>query len=398
LPTVPVDRARIGNVALVVTAGIGAADLARALADARAIPQQTDLTVYLAAAQRLAHGICVYSPTVTAALRGSTVPEPLFVNPPPIAAALLPLASTSLSRAVLVFLAASLLATAAAVWLGATRLLPPRLPLWQRLLVAAVAAATFPAIQVFAFTGWDGFLLLALVGSLLLLRGGRPLLAGLAGAVFLLKPQLAWGVPLVFLVAREWRALAGFALGGVVWAAGSLATASPSCLRQIAGNVGVLAGQVNRSVGLPGLFDNATRVAALSTALSVLLAAATVAACWHWRRPIAADPAAAIALVTVAVLLGALHAFGDDLMLLMPALLLAARARPGLVIGAVLLLDAALRLDMLVDPHQSVAVGIVFAGLAVAGLLVFRPDRARPASPPAFGPVRPTPPTLTDPV
>ncbi len=384
----PVDRARIGNVALVVTAGIGAADLARALADARAIPHQTDLTIYLAAAQRLAHGICVYSPAVTAALRGSTVPEPLFVNPPPIAAALLPLASSSISRAVLVFVAASLLATAAAVWLGAKHLLPLRLHLWQRLLLAAVAAATFPAIQVFAFTGWDAFLLLALVGSMLLLRDGRPLLAGLAGAVFLLKPQLAWGVPLVFLVAREWRAVAGFALGALAWAGGSLATASPTCLRQLLGNVGVLAGQVNRSVGLPGLLDNATHVEALSTALSVLLGAATVAACWRWRRAIAADPAAAIGLVTVAVLLGAVHAFGDDLMLLMPALLLAARARPALVIGAVLLLDAALRLDMLVDPHQSVVVGIVFAGLAVTGLLVFRPDLTRLAPPPASGPAR----------
>jgi hypothetical protein len=157
--------------------------------------------------------------------------------------------------------------------------------------------------------------------------------------------------------------------------------ATPACLGRLAANLGVVAGQVNRSVGLPGLLDTVTHQASLSTALSVLLGTATVAAAWHWRRAIAADPAGAIDLVTVAVIFGAVHAFGDDLMLLMPALLLVTRTRPGLVVGAILVLDATLRVDMLLDPHRKVAVGLALAGLVAIGFLVVRPDRLHPLPP-----------------
>jgi len=142
---------------------------------------------------------------------GSYLP---FLNPPPAALVLVPLAVLPLAIGFALFSGLSVAAIVASY-----RVLTRRIgcPPWPTL----VALLCVPGVFSFALGQWAGVLTLCLVVALWLLDR-HPLVAGLALACLLIKPQYIWLVPLALVVMRRWRALAGLALGALVVAALSL--------------------------------------------------------------------------------------------------------------------------------------------------------------------------------
>src|SRR5207237_3075822 len=125
--------------------------------------------------------------------------------------------------------------------------------IWSTLLVAALVGTWYLAapgggrprgIYLAAAVGWlpviyglqlgqpGMFVALGVAGSYALLRANRPLLAGVALGALVLKPQLAFLVPLALLAARQDRAFTGSVI-----ALGALAAASALAL----GTAGVAA-------------------------------------------------------------------------------------------------------------------------------------------------------------
>ena len=95
-------------------------------------------------------------------------------------------------------------------WLAfatALRRLSPRH--WQ------LAALAWPAVMINALGGQIGCWIAAIIAWGLLLLPRRPVAAGLLLSLLVIKPQLAWLVPLALLAGREWRALAAATIGGI---------------------------------------------------------------------------------------------------------------------------------------------------------------------------------------
>ncbi len=131
------------------------------------------------------------------------------------------------------------------VFEGLGQLRATKLLLWTFLLVCGVANALLlraaghgvargtevwlllwaaPAAQLGVSTGQPAALWLASLGlGLALWRAQRDLLAGIALGVLCMKPTLAAPVALALLLAAQWRALAGFVLGGAGVLAASIA-------------------------------------------------------------------------------------------------------------------------------------------------------------------------------
>ncbi|SOB86651.1 Protein of unknown function [Sphingomonas guangdongensis] len=93
-------------------------------------------------------------------------------------------------------------------WLAFARALRRWLPRGWLLLALA-----WPAVLVNAVSGQAGAWIAAIIGWGLILLPRRPLLAGLVFSLLTVKPQLFWLLPVALLAGREWRALAGVAIG-----------------------------------------------------------------------------------------------------------------------------------------------------------------------------------------
>jgi hypothetical protein len=77
----------------------------------------------------------------------------------------------------------------------------------------AMLALATPAVFVNAVAGQNGCWTAGILGWGLILLRGRPALAGLMLSLLVVKPQLAWMIPLALLAGRQWRALAACAAG-----------------------------------------------------------------------------------------------------------------------------------------------------------------------------------------
>ncbi len=78
-----------------------------------------------------------------------------------------------------------------------------------------VVALAWPAVMINALGGQIGCWIAAITAWGLLLLPRRPVAAGLLLSLLVIKPQLAWLVPLALLVGREWRAFGAMAVGGI---------------------------------------------------------------------------------------------------------------------------------------------------------------------------------------
>ena len=127
-------------------------------------------------------------------------------HPPTVGLLLSPLALVDLPTAAAIWLAVSVLCLLASVVLLA-RLIDLPLQAWQ---VGAIVMALLSWFPVFwgLNVGQVGILLLPLTaGAVISLKVGRPGLAGVLLGLTMLVKEIMWPVLLLFLVARNWRAL-----------------------------------------------------------------------------------------------------------------------------------------------------------------------------------------------
>lgn len=220
-----------------------------------------------------------------------------------------------------------------AAYCAALRRWSPQLP-WL--------ALSFPPLLVNAITGQAGFLAAALIMAGMALLPKRPFWGGVLLGLLVLKPQLGLVVPLALVSGRELRALGGaaaaaalliaaslVAFGWVAWQgwfaqanlAAAIASQGLAGWHRMASVYGAL-----RLAGLP-------ETAALAIHAAVALAAAA-GTCLLWRRSAEAGPRAA-ALAAATALASPYFFVYDALILVLPFLWLAGRARHWPALGLV---------------------------------------------------------------
>jgi hypothetical protein len=244
-------------------------------------PFHNDFTFYFAAARiGLAHGwgsiydLALQQMQLDAMGSGIKIAElARYISPPPVAWSALPLTTLPYPIAYWTW-SALLLVALALTWSWAA----PGAGL-ARVIFLVAAVAWLPVIYGLQLGQPGIFVALGVAGSYALLRGNRPVWAGVALAGLVFKPQLAFLVPLALLAARHDRAF----LGSVV-ALGVLAAASALAL----GGAGISAYErllsfaasvpVNRELTLAFLLGDAARP------VQVLIAVWTLVLAYRLRR------------------------------------------------------------------------------------------------------------------
>lgn len=204
----------------------------------------------------------LYDPALQSALQADVGSTALswFVSPPYVAALLAPVGTLPYPVAALLwtFLTLGLL------WLAVRFLvaLDPAFSAlggWRGLLVAGSCQAVLELVG----AGQDtAVILAALAGGALMVARGHAVTAGLVLALALVKPQLAWLVPLVLLARAAWGALAGFVAGGGALFALSLLVLGPGSWARWLGSITsplyrneVVAGQAPKNATVHGLVE-----------------------------------------------------------------------------------------------------------------------------------------------
>lgn len=297
---------------------------------------------------------------------GVTFPKE-FLNPPLFAFAMQPIAQLSLDAGLRLWVCLLVVATAVSTGM-VVRALPER-PLGDaRVLFALAVVVSAPAASGVLLAQVDPLLLVPALGSLLLLRGNRPLAAGLALALVLVKPQLAWLVVPVLAACGMWRMLAGFAGGGLVWVATAPLLLGSDHLGDL---VSLLTSsdqqrQSSEARSLPGLLGliqvGGGAVAVLAMGLGVVVTVAV----WRTRATWRMHPELALGLGILASLDTAPHLFSHDYVLLAVPLLAWATRRPWLSLVAAAGLNAAYLLDVSVPVRFAHTQALVVALLGVA--------------------------------
>ncbi len=306
------------NVLLIMSLGVVVAwcAVARGGLDPMGRPVGTDFSSFYAASKLMWAGRAAdaYVPAAhqaaQAALFGHDVGDTPFFYPPPFLLICAPLAALPYLSALTAWPAV----TAAAFVASARRWLDSRLG-WATILA-------FPAVLLNLGHGQTAFLTAALFawGGWLMKR--RPLMAGAAFGLLIVKPHLALLLPLAMIVSGRWRTLASMAA-----VAAGLCTASV-CLMGIAPWRAFLASApLARAVLEQGLAEPGKMVSAFAAvqllggppalayaaqAASALLATFTLI----WARRHGVRGSAEAALLVLAALLASPYLFDYDLMIL----------------------------------------------------------------------------------
>jgi hypothetical protein len=233
LPTLPLA------LALVITGILTLWDAFDALSRVDSPPYAADFYLYYLAAQLVrAHGWShLYDPNLfLPALHATSGRYMPYLNPPPVAALVLPLTFLAYRVALVIWMA---LGTAALVF--AWRLAAPGRGL-VRVAHLTMVLGLFPV----AFGLWLGQATFLVVGAVALcwwlLKQGRQGWAGIALAVLAVKPQTALLVPFALLLAGYRRAFFSWAATTLALAAGSLIAIGPEGLRYFRDSVAVVYG------------------------------------------------------------------------------------------------------------------------------------------------------------
>jgi len=343
-------------------------------------PPKTDYLAFATGA-RLLHDdpSCLYCDGRQAATQAAILgyvptagfPKP-YVNPPLVAELLRPLSGLSLRTGLLVLMLVLLVALAVALRLF-DRLLPHEWPSPQRLLLGTAAVVSLPAATAVGLAQWAPLLLLAALGALAALRGGRPVLAGVLLSMLLIKPQTVWLVLPALAVAGAWRVLAGFALGGAGWLLSSIAlvgwdqvVALPRLIldRHI--------DEAYRTSGLPGIVTAITGSGRSAFVAALVLAAVVIVALVLGRRRLHGRADLAIGLGIAASLVCAPHVFPDDLMLLAVTAVVWAPAAPRAAVTGLLGLSVAYQLDGWLPSSLAHLTALAALGVAIGAALSLR--------------------------
>ena len=282
----------------------------------------------------------LYDPGVQSALQADVGSTALswFVSPPYVAALLAPLGVLPYPVAGVLWTALTLVL----LWLSVRSLvaLDPAfaaLAGWRGLLLAESCQAVLELVG----AGQDtAVVLAALTGGALLLARKHAVPAGLVFALALVKPQLAWLVPLALLGRRAWGALAGFVAGASVLLVLSVLVVGPDSWARWLGAIStplyrdeVIAGQTAKNATVQGLVEHLVPGSgwpstAIWLAAFVIL---TVLAIRHRRLldgvPL---PVVLVSAVPLTMVLMTPHAMVYDLVVVLPAVvwLVAERGSP----------------------------------------------------------------------
>jgi hypothetical protein len=261
-----------------------------------------------------------------------------FLNPPFVAGLFYPLTLLpyGVAQAVWLGLSVAFLAASLALLWPELRRLEPK---WRVVFVLA-ALASVPVFWSLLYGQLSTLVLLSWVASYRLLKTGREGTAGLVLAACLIKPPLAVVPALFLLTTGRWRAFAGFAAGGALLGAASLALVGPQTalvdyprlmLESVAwrSEYGIDRPHMFGWNGLLSLLLGG-HAPELERALGVAASLATLAAAVYvWRRFDSQGNEAGLALaVAGAAVLFSPHIHLQDLqILILPCALLVARRR-----------------------------------------------------------------------
>jgi hypothetical protein len=229
-----------------------------------------------------------------------------FVRPPYYATLLKPLAAFDYRVAYMIFTGLSL---ASLIWF--VRRFSREFP--ELILFAAWSVPAAFALG----GGQDAPLLLPIIGgALLLLRSGRPFLAGMLLSLATIKFHLLLGIPIVLLVRREWRMVFGGACGMAALTGFALLTAGrDSFLRYAAALVeGKMHFEATINPNIHGLASVLDAPGYVEVALGLF-----VVALLAWIAP-KIDLQASLALALIGGLLLSYHSGISDAVILYPAL------------------------------------------------------------------------------
>lgn len=187
-----------------------------------------------------------------------------YISPPPVAWLALPFTVLPYPVAYWTWSALLLIALVGTWYLaapGAGRL---------RLIHLAAALGWLPVIYGLQLGQPGLFVALGVAGSYALLRSGRPFEAGLALGVLVLKPQLAFLVPIALLVAGRYRAFAGAAVAIGLLALASAAAVGPQGISAYEQRLTFAAGvTVNRELTLAPYIGDLTIAHLLQGAIAI---------------------------------------------------------------------------------------------------------------------------------
>jgi len=235
-----------------------------------------DFTFYVAAARiGLDHGwSSIYDLTLQQAQldamgSGITIAQlARYISPPPVAWIALPFTVVPYEAGYLIWSAVLVVALAATWYLAAPG------SGWPRAIHLLAALAWVPVIYGLQLGQPGLFVALGVAASYALLRRGQELLAGLALGVLVLKPQLAFLVPIALLVAGRYRAFAGAAMVLGLLAIASAINVGPGGIATYQDRLNFAAGvPVNRELTLAQLVGDLT-VTRIAQALIALWALA----------------------------------------------------------------------------------------------------------------------------
>lgn len=269
-----------------------------------------------------------------------------FVNAPLAGWVLQPVASLSLANGLRLFVTLLLLATGISVVLARRAL--GGSGRHTALVVSLAVIATLPGAMGLVLAQWTPLLLVAVLLALAALRDSRPMVAGLLLSVVFIKPQDCLLLLPALIAARSWRMVLGMTLGGAAWWGSGLVLAGPSFARDFIAVLGGITGQGVTTAGLPSFAGFTPWGPAGVLPLAGVVVACCLGGLFAIRHRLEGDAELAVAVGIAMSLLAAPHVFGDDLLLLVPALLLlAVRCSPAHALLVVVLLDA----GYLVDEH-----------------------------------------------
>lgn len=271
----------------------------------------------------------LYDPGVQSALQQALGADALswFVSPPFVAVLLVPFGALPYGLAALAWT----LMTLGLLW-GAVRALADLHPAfaglrgWRALLLAGSCQAVLELVG----AGQDtAVVLAALVLGARLLAGGSDLAGGLVLAVALVKPQLAWLLPVVLLLRGRWRALTGMVAGGLLLVAASLVAlgAGPwvdwlEALTSPLYRGEVVSGQTAKSASIDGLLEHLVPGSGPLAMLLWAVAFVALVVVAVRRRAALDDVPLPVLLVTAVPLTTVLltpHAMVYDLVVVVPA-------------------------------------------------------------------------------
>ena len=311
-------------------------------------PLGTDYLATLTGSHLLAAHQCLYCLGSQIAVQsqllhqGIGLPDAYF-GPPALALIAQPLTLLSPQAGFALFTVLSLIAAATAAFI-AWQLMGGSAGSWQRLALVALAVFSLPAAWNYWLAQWDALLLLAVMGSAVVLTHGRPVLAGIALSILVMKPQTMWLIPIVLAISGQWRVLIGALSGAAAWLVSSFALVGVDQLAQWPSLIAVRAPAVSSSIGVPGL---AAMVGGDRVAVPVAIACALAGAglCFRLRRQLSATPVLALAFGIALSFAAAPHIFAYDLVILALPICILGTLRMQAALGCAALLSAGYLVD-----------------------------------------------------